>query len=95
MLGLLGRGKSSVDVSGVMLGLDTSHLIDFLLGNKPAGTQVTTTSAATARPAAASAATAMSLIKGQNGVALGGNVILPGALEVGIKVHDRVEFLEL
>jgi hypothetical protein len=72
-----------------MLGLDTSHLIDFLLGNNPADTQVTTTSTAMAGPAAASAATTTSLIKGQNGAALGNNVIILGALEVGIKVHDR------
>ncbi len=87
MLGLLGRGKSHVDVSGVMLGLDTSHLIDFLLGNNPAGMQVTTTFAATAGPATASAATATSLIKDQNGAALGNNVILLGALEVGVCVN--------
>ena len=86
MLGLLGRGKSHVDVSGVMLGLDTSHLIDFLLGNNPAGTRVATTSAAMAGPAVALAATATPLIEGQNGAALGNNVILLGALEVDVCV---------
>jgi hypothetical protein len=95
MLGLLGRGKTIVGLGQVTLGLDIGHLVDFLLGNKPAGTPVTTTSTATAGPAAASAATATSLIKGQNGAALGNNVILLCALEVAIEVHDGVEVSEL
>ena len=36
MLGLLGRGKTIVEVSGLTLGLDIGHLIDFLLRNEPA-----------------------------------------------------------
>jgi hypothetical protein len=91
MLGLLGRGKTIVDVSGVMFGLDIGHLVDLLLRDEPASTRVTTMSTATAGPAAALTATSTSLSKGQNGAALGNNVILLQALEVAIKVHDRVE----
>jgi hypothetical protein len=87
MLGLLGGGKIVVDLGRVNRGLNIGHLIDFLLGNNPAGMQVTTTFAATAGPATASAATATSLIKDQNGAALGNNVILLGALEVGVCVN--------
>jgi hypothetical protein len=75
MLGLLGRGKTIVDVSGVTLGLNIGHLVDFLLGNEPASTRVTTMSTAMARPAAALATTSTFLIKGQNDAALGNNVI--------------------
>ena len=95
MLGLLGRGKTIVDVSGVTLGLDIGHLVDLLLRDEPASTRVTTMSTATAGPAAALTATSTSLSKGQNGAALGNNVILMQALEVAIKVHDRVEVREL
>ena len=86
MLGLLGGGKIVVDLRRVNLGLDIGHLINFLLGNNPAGTRVTTMSTAMAGPVAALAATATSLIKGRNGVALGNNIILFGALEVGVCV---------
>ena len=95
MLGLLGRGKTIVDVSGVTLGLDIGHLVNFLLRNEPASAQVTTMSTAMARPATASPTTSVSLSEGRDGATLGDNVILLGALEVTIKVHDRVEFREL
>ncbi len=95
MLGLHGRGKSVVDLGRVNLSLKASHLVNFLLGNNPAGTRVTTASTATAGPAAASTATAMSLIEGGNGAALGCNVILLGPLEVAIEVHDGDEVREL
>ena len=94
MLGLLGRGKTIVVVSGVMLGLDIGHLVDFLLRNEPARVHVTTTSTTTAGPAAALPATSTSLSEGQDGAALGDNVILLQALEVAINVHDRVEVRE-
>ena len=94
MLGLLGRGKTIVDVSGVTLGLDIGHLVDFLLRNEPARAQVTTTSMATAGPASALPATSTSLSKGRDGAVLGDSVILLGVLEVTIKIHDRVEVRE-
>ncbi len=94
MLSLLGRGKSVVDLGGVNLVLDPSHLVNFLLGNNPAGARVTTASTATAGPAVASTATATSLIECRNGAALGCNVVLLGLLEVAIEVHDGDEVWE-
>jgi hypothetical protein len=38
MLGLLGRGKTIIDISGVTLGLDIGHLVDLLLRNEPIST---------------------------------------------------------
>jgi hypothetical protein len=81
MLGLLGRGKTIVDFSGVTLGLDIGHLVDFHLRNEPTSTRVTTTSTATAGPATALPATSTSLSEGQDGAALGDNVILLCALD--------------
>ena len=52
MLGLLGRGKSIVDLDGVMLVLDVGHLVNFYLRDKPVSMRVATTATtrATARP---------------------------------------------
>jgi hypothetical protein len=84
MLGLLGRGKIIVDLGGVTLGLDVGHLVNFLLRDEPASTQVVARSTAAAGPAAASPATSTSLIKGKDSASLGNNVILLRALEVNI-----------
>jgi hypothetical protein len=94
MLGLLSRGKIVVDLGWVMLGLNIGHLVDFLLRNKAASTQITTTSTATAGPAAASTATSTSLSEGWDGAALEDNVILLRVLEVAIEICGRVEARE-